>query len=142
MNRTLTAATGENKTNNKNEKKEKKEKKTPNYAGKAQSKIKVGRSTVTDGNYWKRVIQEDLAKPTEVRKASQLMAEGYMSQIDFHIAPVQQKTDALDMKCVEGIKDEAVLKPFVDDLSKAIDSYGIAIKAIKTLYVSWWNDSL
>ena len=69
MNRTLTAATGENKTNNKNEKKEKKEKKTPNYAGKAQSKIKVGRSTVTDGNYWKRVIQEDLAKPTEVRKA-------------------------------------------------------------------------
>ena len=37
------------------------------------------------------------------------MAEGYLSQIDFHIAPVQEKTDALDMKCVEGVKEEAQL---------------------------------
>ena len=68
------------------------------------------------------------------------MAEGYLSQIDFHIVPVQEKTDALDMKCVEGVKEEAQLKPLVDDVSKAIDNYGVAIKAIKTLYVSWRND--
>ncbi|CAE7797161.1 fhaB [Symbiodinium sp. CCMP2456] len=71
---------------------------------------------------------------------SQLMAEGYISQIDFHISPVQEKTDALDMKCVEGAKEEAQLKPLVDDLGKAIDNYGVAIKAIKTLYASWRND--
>ena len=36
-----------------------KTKKEPNYATKASAKIKSGRSTVTDGNYWKRVILED-----------------------------------------------------------------------------------
>lgn len=78
MNRTLSGATGENKSIADGEKPTKTQKKpgdpknpkkAPNYSGKANSKIKVGRSTVTDGNYWKRVIHEDLAKPTEDRKA-------------------------------------------------------------------------
>ena len=65
------------------------------------------------------------------------MITGYISQIDFHLAPVQHATDALDMKCVEGSKDEATLKPFMETLQSAIDDYGAAIKAIKTLYASW-----
>ena len=68
------ASTGENKLKTTgdektNENKPPKKTKVPNYCGKAQSKIKVGRSTVTDGNYWRRVIQEDLAKPEKERKA-------------------------------------------------------------------------
>ena len=43
-------------------------KKEPNFATKASAKIKTGRSTVTDGNYWKRVILTD-AK-TEKPKAN------------------------------------------------------------------------
>ncbi|CAE7662995.1 unnamed protein product, partial [Symbiodinium sp. CCMP2456] len=119
--------------------KEDKPKKQPNFASKANAKIKTGRSTVTDAKYWKRVIIED--GKSEKPKASAKMIDGYLSQIDFHMAPVQNATEALDMKCVEGSKDEKTLKPMMETLQSAIDDYTAAIKAIKTLYASWCTAS-
>ena len=50
------------------------------------------------------------------------MGDGYLSQIKLYQAPVEAATDALDMKLVQGAKDEASLQPLMTQLEKAMDN--------------------
>ncbi|CAE7753564.1 Rrbp1 [Symbiodinium sp. CCMP2592] len=115
----------------------------PNYAGKANGKVKLGRTTLTDAKYWIRTIHDDQKIPDpSKRKVSGDLAKGYISQIHLYQSPMEKATEALDWKLVEGVKDEATLAPLVTTLDTAVENYGNAIRPIKALFVAQLHNCL
>lgn len=64
---------------------------------------------------------------------SKELADGYLSQIQLYRTPVEAATDALDMKLVQGAKDETSLQPLMNSLDKAMEEFGNAMRPIRTL---------
>ena len=58
---------GKGKNKKQNENKEAK-KKLPNFAVKANGKVKIGRTTLTDAKYWVRTIQDDQKIPDPTKR--------------------------------------------------------------------------
>ncbi|CAE7392729.1 Rrbp1 [Symbiodinium sp. CCMP2592] len=134
---------GKTKTNPKGNTEPNKAKKAPNYAGKANGKVKLGRTTLTDAKYWIRTIHDDQKIPDpSKRKVSGDLAKGYISQIHLYQSPMEKATEALDWKLVEGVKDEATLAPLVTTLDTAVENYGNAIRPIKALFVAQLHNCL
>ena len=51
--------------------KKKRESRPVNYKKKAESKVNLGRSTLTDSRYWARIVEADMKQPNpDLRKAS------------------------------------------------------------------------
>ncbi|CAE7780220.1 unnamed protein product [Symbiodinium sp. CCMP2592] len=112
-----------------------KSKKPANYTGKANSKLKMGRSALTDAKFWVKQIEADQAVPEPaLRKMSSQLSEGYISQIQLYRKPMEDATETLDWKVISGAKDAATLEPLVKALDKAIEDYNNALKPIKGLF--------
>ncbi|CAE7919828.1 F5, partial [Symbiodinium necroappetens] len=125
-------------TGNDNETK-KPPKKPVNFAGRANAKLNSGRTTVTDSKYWIRVIEEDQKQPEEDKRKvllalSKQLAEGYVSQLKHYQGPIEAATDALDMKLIEGCKDEKSLQPLMTVLDTAVENYTTAVRPIRALF--------
>ena len=65
---------------------------------------------------------------------SKQLGDGYLSQIKLYQAPVEAATDALDMKLVQGAKDEASLQPLMTQLEKAMEDFANALRPIRALF--------
>ncbi|CAE7426321.1 F5 [Symbiodinium microadriaticum] len=106
----------------------------PNFAAKAHVKVKNGRTTLTESKYWLRKMDEEKAQEDITkRKVSKQLADGYTSQIELYQGPVQAATDALDMKLIEGAKDEASLQPLMAHLDKAMEEFATAMRPIRSI---------
>ena len=64
---------------------------------------------------------------------SKQLAEGCLSQIQLYQTPVEAATDALDMKLVQGAKDETSLQPLMTGLEKAMEDFSNALRPIRAL---------
>ncbi|CAE7197317.1 F5 [Symbiodinium sp. CCMP2592] len=109
----------------------------PNFTGKANAKVKNGRTTNTEAKFWLRKIQADKNQSEDgKRKVSKELADGYLSQITLYQGPVDIATDALDMKLIEGAKDEASLKPLMEALDAALEDFATALRPIKAIFAT------
>ena len=65
------------------------------------------------------------------------MANGYLSQIRFLAKNISEAIDPLEGKVVHGIKDEAALRPGIEELSKHMENYVNGMRSIKSAFVTW-----
>jgi len=80
-------------------------------------------------------------KPVCMPRSPQL-AEGYVSQIQLYLKPIQTATEALNWTINTGTKKEKTLLPVATNHDKAVENYTNALKPIKALFVAWLNRSI
>ena len=68
---------------------------------------------------------------------SDVMANGYLSQVTFHTDPVEDAIQLLEAELVAGVNEGDILQPLIDALGKRIEKYNSAMKQVRAAYDSW-----
>ena len=64
------------------------------------------------------------------------MCDGYRHQINFLVASLTEKIDALEAVVIKGAKDEKIIMPGIDAVQKAMEKYQTGMKTIRTAFES------
>ena len=64
------------------------------------------------------------------------MCDGYRHQINFLVANLTEKIDALEAVVIKGAKDEKTILPGISEVQKAMEKYQTGMKTIRTAFES------
>ncbi|CAE7190226.1 spp-11 [Symbiodinium microadriaticum] len=117
----------------KNHGKQPKKQSVPNFAAKANCKIKDARSLLTDAKMWQHKVDETQQKKASDSTVSPEMCDGYRHQINFLVANLTEKIDALEAVVVKGAKDEKIITPGINEVQKAMEKYQTGMKTIREI---------